>query len=108
MLSAVASPPEAVVWDALRTVMDPEYALSLVDLGLIYEAQCHEGTAHVRMTFTSIGCPAIDMMVDDVREALHAVNDVQRVVVDVVWDPPWTKDRISARGRQVLAAYGVT
>lgn len=88
--------------------MDPEYALSLVDLGLIYGAECREGHAHIRMTFTSIGCPAIDMLTEDVRDALNGLEGVEQTTVNVVWDPPWTKDHISARGRRVLAAYGVT
>ena len=108
MRSAVASPPEAALWDALRTVTDPEYALSVVELGLICAAGCEDGHAHIRMTFTSIGCPAIEMLSDDVREAVGAVAGVERTTVEVVWDPPWTKDRISPRGRRVLATYGVT
>lgn len=108
MTSAVASPPEAAVQAALGTVMDPEYALSIVELGLVCGVTVHDGLANVRMTFTSIGCPAIEMLTDDVRTAVGALDGVERVTVDVVWDPPWTKDRISERGRRVLAAYGVT
>ena len=108
MPSAVVSPPDAALWEALGTVMDPEYALSVVDLGLICGAECDDGHVRVRMTFTSIGCPAIEMLSDDVREALNAVDGVVDTTVQVVWDPPWTKDRISPRGRKVLAAYGVT
>jgi len=106
--SAVASPPEAALWDALRSVMDPEYALSVVELGLICAATCEDGHARVAMTFTSIGCPAIEMLTEDVRDALNAMDGVERTTVQVVWDPPWTKDRITPRGRKVLAAYGVT
>ena len=101
------SPTETAVWTALRSVTDPEYPLSIVDLGMVYGVRVTGGEVHVDMTFTSIGCPAIDMLVHDVREALSAVGALTAVHVDVVWDPPWTKDRISDRGRRVLAMYGV-
>lgn len=101
------SPTDAQVWDALHGVTDPEYPLSIVDLGMVYGVAVADGEAHVDMTFTSIGCPAIDMLLHDVREAVSAVPGVAGVSIDVVWDPPWTKDRISERGRRVLAVYGV-
>jgi metal-sulfur cluster biosynthetic enzyme len=59
------------------------------------------------MTFTSIGCPAMDMMIEDVRKAVMEVVRVGEVVIDVVWSPPWTRNRISPSGRRVLAMYGV-
>lgn len=100
-------PTEAQLWEALRGVTDPEYPLSIVDLGMVYGVRLDGGRAHVAMTFTSAGCPAIDMLLADVREAVGAVPGVAAVAVDVVWNPPWTKDRISERGRKVLAMYGV-
>jgi phenylacetate-CoA oxygenase PaaJ subunit len=101
------SPTEEQIWEVLRSVTDPEYPLSIVDLGMVYEVRAHGGTVKVAMTFTSIGCPAIDMLVHDVREAVSALPAVAAVEVDVVWDPPWTRDCISERGRRVLAMYGV-
>ncbi len=95
------------VWDALRNVSDPEYPLSIVDLGMVYDVRVVNETAHVKMTFTSIGCPAIDMIVGDVRDALTAIPGIEQVEVDVVWSPPWTKDKISDRGKKILAIYGV-
>jgi phenylacetate-CoA oxygenase PaaJ subunit len=95
------------VWLALQSVTDPEFPLSVVDLGMIYDVAIAGTRAHVTMTFTSIGCPAIDMIVTDVREAVVAVDGIDDVEVAIVWDPPWTKNRISDRGRRVLAMYGV-
>lgn len=100
-------PTEAQVWGALRHVTDPEYPLSIVDLGMIYNVRVTGGAVRVDMTFTSIGCPAIEMLVHDVREAVTAVPAVTAVTVEVVWSPPWTKERITERGRRVLASYGV-
>ncbi len=100
-------PTEAAVWQALRHVTDPEFPLSIVDLGMVYGVRVRDRRVDVDLTFTSIGCPAIEMLTTDVREAAGAVPGVEAVHVDVVWNPPWTKDRISERGRQVLAMYGV-
>ncbi len=74
---------------------------------MVYDASISAGVATVEMTFTSIGCPAIDMIVGDVRDAIAALPGVDRVEVRVVWDPPWSKDRITDRGRRVLQLYGV-
>jgi len=61
----------------------------------------------VTVTFTSIGCPAMDMILEDAGAAIRAVPGVRDVRLEVVWTPPWTRDRVSARGRRVLAMYGV-
>jgi metal-sulfur cluster biosynthetic enzyme len=100
-------PTERDLWDAIGTVTDPEYPLSIVDLGMVYGATLDGTTARVTMTFTSIGCPAIEMIVTDVRDALLTVPGIDDVCVEIVWDPPWTKERINDRGRKVLAVYGV-
>ncbi len=95
------------VWTALRGVADPEYPLSIVDMGMIYDVQVVDRVATVVMTFTSIGCPAMDMIADDVRHATAAVPGVDDVRVEIVWSPPWTPARISDKGRKVLAIHGV-
>lgn len=95
------------MWAALGEVSDPEYPLSIVDLGMVYAARVTGRSVQIDMTFTSIGCPAIDMIVSDVRDAVTAVPGVDDVRIDILWDPPWTKQRISDRGRRVLALYGV-
>jgi metal-sulfur cluster biosynthetic enzyme len=95
------------VWDALRRVTDPEYPLSIVDLGLVCGVTVERDVARVALTFTSIGCPAIEMLIGDVKDAAGAVPGVGRVEVEVVWNPPWTRERISPLGRKVLALYGV-
>jgi len=74
---------------------------------MVYGIQIEGDGVCVTMTFTSIGCPAIDMLCDDVRQAVRAVPGVRDVRVAVVWSPPWTKDKISERGRQALALCGV-
>lgn len=95
------------VWKALEAVTDPEYPLSIVDMGLVYGVTIENHVARVELTFTSIGCPAMEMIISDLREAVSAVPGVDDVAVEIVWSPPWTKDRISERGRRVLAIHGV-
>jgi len=95
------------VWAALQAVQDPEYPISVVDLGMVYGVEVTGGTARVAVTFTSIGCPAIDMISSDIRDAVGALDGVAGVEIEVVWSPPWTSERISPRGRRVLALHGV-
>jgi metal-sulfur cluster biosynthetic enzyme len=95
------------VWKALASVQDPEYPVGIVDLGMVYGVRIAQGVVDVTMTFTSIGCPAMDLLCGDVRQALGALPGVQDVRVTVAWSPPWTRDRITERGRQALALCGV-
>ena len=98
---------EQAVREALARVVDPEYAISIVDLGLIYDVRMADGAWRISMTFTSLGCPAMDMIIEDVKDAVRKVRGVREVQVDVVWSPAWTRDRISPAGKRVLAMYGV-
>jgi phenylacetate-CoA oxygenase PaaJ subunit len=95
------------VWQALKQVTDPEFPLSIVDLGMIYDVEVRNGQVKIAMTFTAIGCPAIDMITSDVKEAIGKIPEVKDIRIEVVWSPPWTKDRISNEGREVLRYYGV-
>jgi len=96
----------AVVRAALREVLDPEYPVSIVDLGLIRGVEVSGSTVRVRMTYTSMGCPCMDMIQDDVRERLRALPGVERVEIEVVWEP-WTREHISAEGLKELRGVGV-
>lgn len=98
---------EKEVWQALQQVNDPEYPLSIVDLGMVYDIAVNRGHVQIEITFTAMGCPATEMIISDVREAAAKVRGVTGVDVDVVWNPPWTKDNITSRGREILQYYGV-
>jgi metal-sulfur cluster biosynthetic enzyme len=80
--------------DALREVFDPELGMSVVDLGLIYDVTIDGGRVHVTMTLTTQGCPLHDSMTEWVRQAVGGLPGVEEVAVDIVFDPPWTPDRI--------------
>lgn len=82
--------------------------MSIVDLGLVYGVRVPApGVVEVDISFTSIGCPAIEMIGEDITDELKSLPGVDRVHIEVVWDPPWTKDKITTRGRRVLVAHGV-
>jgi metal-sulfur cluster biosynthetic enzyme len=109
-VSTVAEPAlsEAAAWRALAEVMDPELPLSVVDLGLIYALRVEGGDLEVDMTLTSMGCPCHEWIVGDVREQLATLASPGKATVRVVWDPPWTRERISAAGRRALSKWGVS
>jgi metal-sulfur cluster biosynthetic enzyme len=93
--------------DALRDVADPELPLSVVDMGLIYGVWQAGSTAYVKLTYTSMGCPCADFILDDIRERLLSEVGVECVDVEIVWDPPWSKRLLTQEARDALAAYGV-
>jgi metal-sulfur cluster biosynthetic enzyme len=100
---------EARLWEALRGVEDPEIPVSVVGMGLIvslmYVASARR--AHVELTFTAMGCPAMEFIQDDIRDALLADPDVDEVRIEVVWDPVWTKDRIRSEARSRMRSLGI-
>lgn len=99
---------ERAVWDALLEVNDPELPVSLVDMGMIYRVAAEGGDVTIDLTFTSIGCPGMDMIFEDIRRAVGAVAGVSGVAIEVVWSPPWTKERLTPRGRGLLVASGLS
>jgi metal-sulfur cluster biosynthetic enzyme len=100
---------EARLWSALRGVQDPEIPISVVGMGLIvslaYLAETR--TADVQITYTAMGCPAMEFIQDDIREALLADPDVDAVDLEVVWDPVWTKSRIREESRATMRRLGI-
>jgi len=84
------------VRESLKNCMDPEVPLSIVDMGLIYGIDVSENNdVNIKMTMTTKGCPLHDTMVDDVKRYTKKVSGVNEVNVDIVWDPPWTMDKMS-------------
>jgi metal-sulfur cluster biosynthetic enzyme len=93
-VSANGHPTRERVLEAMRSVLDPELGLSVVDLGLIYGIDVDGGDVRIAMTLTAQGCPLHDVMADGVRDAVAQVPGVARVDVQVTFDPPWTPERI--------------
>ena len=100
---------EARLWQALAAVEDPEIPVSVVGMGLIVSLAYVPATrtAQLQITYTAMGCPAMDLIQDDIREALLADPDVDAVDIEVVWDPVWTKDRIRADARATMRRLGI-
>ena len=113
---AVAPPPaaraattsatglQAQVIEALRTIFDPEIPVNIYDLGLIYALDVDEarGSVHIRLTLTAPGCPVAQTFPDVVGSTVDAVPGVNEVEVELVWEPPWSKDMMSEAARLQL------
>lgn len=103
---AIAVPTPAVTEDqvrlALRRVRDPELNLNVVDIGLVYAIRISGAKVEVDVSLTSPGCPSGVEILKGVEDEVKAMEDVQEAVVNLVWSPPWTPDRIEPRVRAYL------
>jgi len=90
------------LYSQLRQVFDPEIPVNIVDLGLIYDVKVDGATCNVTITLTSQACPEAKTIPDVVRRRCNSVAGIEQVNVNVVWDPPWTPQRISPAGREIL------
>jgi FeS assembly SUF system protein len=92
---------------ALRTCYDPELPVNIVNLGLIYRLDVQSnGVVEVDMTLTAPNCPAAGSLPLDVRAKLQAIPGVSAVQVHIVWDPPWSKERMSDEAKLELGLFG--
>jgi metal-sulfur cluster biosynthetic enzyme len=96
------------VWAALKDVLDPELPISIVDMGLVYDVRVKGRTAELDITFTATACPCVDFILSDIRTRLLREPSIDDVRINIVWDPPWTNERLSPEGRELLRAYGVS
>ena len=92
---------------ALKTVYDPELPVNIYDLGLIYETNVNEdsGRVDIKMTLTAPACPVAGTMPGMVAETVRKVEGVREADVELVWDPPWTMDRMSEEAQLILGMY---
>ena len=98
------------VLDQLKNVFDPEIPINVVDLGLIYLCQAEPlpDGAHrveVKMSMTAPGCGMGDVLKEDARTAIQSVPGVSEIDIELVWDPPWSQDRMSDAARLQLGMY---
>ena len=95
------------VRDSLKKCMDPEVPLSIVDMGLIYGIDVTENNdVNIKKTMTTKGCPLHETMVDDVKRYAKRVSGVNNVDVEIVWDPPWTMDKMSDEAKAKMKTMG--
>ena len=97
----------ARLWAALAEVQDPEMPVNLVDLGVIYAIDERDGIVDIDLTFTAMGCPASEFILEDVRDRLLREDGVTEVRIKVVWNPPWTTARMTEAGRDALESWGL-
>ncbi len=95
------------LWDALKTVFDPEIPVNIVDLGLVYSLEYNERLEDghkvvMQMTLTAPGCGMGPVIAEDAKTRLQTVPGVAEAQVDIVWDPPWNQDMITEEGKMVL------
>jgi probable FeS assembly SUF system protein SufT len=106
--AAASGPPaEPLLWDALRTVFDPEIPVNIVDLGLVYNLEIKDlgenrYGVNAQMTLTAPGCGMGPAIAEDARARLASVPGVAEAKVEIVWDPPWSQERISEEGKMQL------
>lgn len=95
------------LWEALKTVFDPEIPVNIVDLGLVYSLECsdHENGGNkvdMQMTLTAPGCGMGPVIAEDAKSRIEAIPGVTEASVDIVWDPPWNQEMITEEGKMVL------
>ncbi len=88
--------------ECLKNVIDPELGVNIVDLGLIYDIDEHDGHVHVTMTLTTPGCPMHDMITSGVERALMELPKVGSVKVEIVWQPAWSPAQMSDAAKEQL------
>ena len=93
---------EEDVIEVLRECYDPEIPVNIVDLGLIYEINIKPKRVDVKMTLTALGCPMAGEVMEDVRDHLLQIPSVEEAGGELVYDPPWTPERMSEEARWEL------
>lgn len=90
------------VMEVLRNCYDPEIPINIVDLGLVYGVEVDGDRAHIKMTLTAPGCPMHAMIAENVKQKVESLEGINRVVVEMVWDPPWTPERLSEAAKKQM------
>jgi FeS assembly SUF system protein len=96
---------QRVIW-ALRSVYDPEIPVNIYDLGMIYDIEADSpGIVYIRMTLTSPACPVAGSLPGEVEAKLMGIEGVTSATVELVWDPPWSQDRMSEAAKLQLGLW---
>lgn len=104
MMAMVTLDRDQVV-EVLKTVYDPEIPVNIWDLGLVYDLTVSDAAVAIKMTLTALGCPIGPAIAAEIEEKVKALG-AQTVTVDFVWSPPWTPERLTQEGREMLQAMG--
>ncbi|MCI4350877.1 MAG: iron-sulfur cluster assembly protein [Thermoplasmata archaeon] len=95
LVSGPHAESEKKILENLKKVYDPEIPMNIVDLGLIYGFDWHDDKLTLKMTLTAPGCPVAGILAEEVKAAVEKVPEVKEATVDMVWEPPWTPERMS-------------
>jgi len=93
---------EEKIKEVLKTCFDPEIPVNIVDLGLIYGIDVKDGNVLIKMTLTALGCPLSSYINKDIETKIMSISGVKKVQIEVVWNPPWTPERMSKEAREML------
>jgi FeS assembly SUF system protein len=93
---------ELEIIEALKNVFDPEMPVNVYDLGLIYKIDFNNGNVLIDMTLTAPNCPVVDNLIFDVENAIKSVEGVKSVDVKIVFDPPWSSEKLSDEAKLEL------
>ncbi len=96
---------EEMVYDAIKTVIDPEVGFDIYSLGLIYGAKIDGDHVHVTMTLSTRGCPLHEMMKQWTKEAVEKIDGVNSCEVEIVWEPAWNVTMASDEVKKALGAF---
>ena len=88
--------------EEIKKIYDPELPVNIYDLGLIYDVQVNQKKAKIKMTLTTPNCPVAESLPKEVKEGAMQVEEIEDVELELVWDPPWTKDMMSAAAKLEL------
>ncbi|MDY6765523.1 MAG: iron-sulfur cluster assembly protein [Halobacteria archaeon] len=99
--------PEIIhrLWEAVDGVPDLHIPVSVVEMAMVYDIHVDGGDVTVEMTYPCMGCPAYDMIQDDVKDSLLEVEEVERI--EIVWDPVWSKDMLTEEARKKIQQSGI-
>lgn len=95
-------PGKAAITKVLKTILDPELFVSIVDLGLVYDIAIKDNAVKITMTLTTIGCPLFQTIENEVKEKVLAIPGVQSVDVELTFNPPWDPSRLSEKAKAEL------
>jgi metal-sulfur cluster biosynthetic enzyme len=93
-------PVRKQIADCLRHVDDPELGINIVDLGLIYDLQFEDGDLSVKLTMTTPACPLSDYIENNIQQVMSHVGGVERMRIDIVWEPPWSPKMMDPEVRE--------
>ncbi len=105
---ADATPFERELWDVIDTIPDPHIPVSLVEMAMIYDIEADDGTVVVEMSYPCMGCPAYDMIQNDIESCLTVMEGVETVDIEVVWDPAWSKEMLTDDVREKMRESGIS